>query len=302
MAQKFKADFLCVGFEKCATTSLDAVLRQHNEIALPAIKEIHLFDWHKKCEDPVQVMKRKFFKELSHGKKVGIIDHTLSDAPNLVYRYFDKDVKLIFMMRNPVERLFSFYRMALWFGFPTVFKSTLNGKETDCVSRSFDRYVQEELKKDNKCADITHGCYIDKIMMFKKYYDIENMKFILFEDYVVNPEGCIRQILDFLLLPYEKMDFNLWEIKGDRVPKNKICFKINREMSLMFDRARRHPGATAKQFDRAYINFLNMCKVTTKNSNEKMSDRARKQLENYYRPSVEKLEDFLNMDLSSKWF
>ena len=42
MKDEFKIDFLCVGFQKCATSTLDAILRQHSKVALPDIKEIHL--------------------------------------------------------------------------------------------------------------------------------------------------------------------------------------------------------------------------------------------------------------------
>lgn len=79
MRNSFKIDFLCVGFQKCATTTLDAILRQHSEVALPIIKEIHLAEWATKCQNPMKLIENKFFRDTNYSnKKIGIVDPSLT--------------------------------------------------------------------------------------------------------------------------------------------------------------------------------------------------------------------------------
>ena len=302
MNSKFKIDFLCVGFQKCATTTLDGVLRQHSGIALPDIKEIHMDEWYRGCGDPMEIIRQKFFGENWEGKKIGIIDPNLCDYPRLIRRYMGSDIKLIFTMRNPVNRLFSYYKMSLLAGHPDVYKSTMNGKEVEYVAKSFERYVEEKLQDQNKSIPILWGNYIDTILKFENYYKKDMMKFIIFEEYLNDPEGHVREIFDFLDLPYQKLDFMLWKGQGDRIPKNKICFKINRKISLMREEARCNPKATINQFRIADALVEKVNKWTAMENDEKMSRSAKEQLVAYYSGSVRRLEEYLDIDLSPVWF
>lgn len=302
MNSKFKIDFLCVGFQKCATTTLDGILRQHSGIALPDIKESHMAEWYRGCGDPMEIIMQKFFGENWEGKKIGIIDPSLCDYPRLIRRYMGSDIKLIFTMRNPVNRLFSYYKMSLLSGHPDVYKSTMNGKEVEYVAKSFERYVEEKLQDQNKSIPILWGNYIDTILKFENYFKRDMMKFIIFEEYLNDPEGHVREIFDFLDLPYQKLDFMLWKGQGDRIPKNKICFKVNRKISLMREEARCNPKATINQFRIADALVEKVNKWTAMENDEKMSRSAKELLEAYYSGSVRRLEEYLNIDLSPVWF
>lgn len=302
MNSRFKIDFLCVGFQKCATTTLDGLLRQHSGIVLPEIKEIHMDEWYRSCDDPMYTIMHKFFGGSWSGKKIGIIDPNLCDYPRLIRRYMGRDIKLIFMMRNPVKRLFSYYKMALMLGFPEVYKSSMNAKEVRYVTKSFDRYIEEKLQDKKKSNSILWGNYIDHISRFERYFKRDMMKFIIFEEYLNTPEGHAREIFDFLGVPYQRLDFALWKGQGDRIPKNKLCFKVNSKIRLMREEARCNPKATIKQFCIADTLVEKINKWTTMENDEKMSQRAKERLETYYDGSVRRLEEYLDMDLSQVWF
>ncbi len=301
-SSNFKVNFLCVGFQKCATTTIDAVLRQHSQISLPCIKEIHLDMWYDRCENPIKVIENKFFGECSHTeKRYGIVDPEFENNPKVVYDCIGTDVKLIFMMRNPVDRLFSFYKMALQLGFPRVYRSTLNGKKIRNVRQSFGRYVREELKNEVKNVDFCCGNYIDTIQEFEKYYKRENMKFIIFEQYLNEPEKIIKEIFDFLELPCERVDFNTWVGKG-KISKNRICFRINYRMNLLREYARCNPRIKLEIFQRIDKLCSKIFSLTTVGNEEKMNFSTRKALERYYKNSKDKLQEYLKMDLSEWWF
>ncbi len=297
-----KIDFLCVGFQKCATTTLDGLLRQYSGIALPDIKEIHMDEWYRRCDDPMEIIKQKFFGGNWEGKKIGIIDPNLCDYPRLIRRYMGTEIKLIFMMRNPVNRLFSYYKMALMLGVPEVYKSSMNGKEIRYVAKSFDRYIKEKLQDKNKGISLLWGNYIDIISNFEHYFKRDMMKFIIFEEYLNAPEKYVREIFDFLDIPYQRLDFELWKGRGDRIPKNKFCFEVNRKISLMREEVRCNPKATLNQFRIADTLVEKVNKWTTMKNDEKMSQDAKKHLETYYGGSVRRLEQYLDTDLSQVWF
>lgn len=302
MEAKFKIDFLCVGFQKCATTTLDAVLRQHSGVCLPAIKEVHLGEWAGDCRNPLKILERKFFCGDCAGKKIGIIDPSLVECPRMIYENMGGQIKIFFLMRNPVDRLFSYYKMALKFGYSEIYKSTLYGQEIKNVSKSFRRYVREELRCKNKSYSILWGNYIDYILDFSKYYGRDMMKIILFEDFILSPEKCTREILDFLSLPVESINFGLCVGEGNYISKNNMCFKINSKIVSKREEIRSNPNNTMKQFERMDTVFQKVSKYTTESNSEKMDAYTRQRLEKYYGESKKRLEEFLNIDLSEKWF
>lgn len=302
MAENFKIDFLCAGFQKCATTTLDAVLRQHSGICLPAMKEIHLGEWVDKCRNPLKVIEQKFFDSNYVGKKVGIIDPNLIECPQVIHKYMGGQVKIIFMMRNPVDRLFSYYKMALKFGYSDVYKSTLCGQEIKNVSKSFRRYVREELRYRNKIYSLLWGNYIDYILNFIKYYDRDLIDVVFFEDFISFPEKSTYEILEFLSLPLESLNFDLRVGEGNCISKNDLCFKINDKIISKREEIRSNPNNTMIQFERMDKVFQKVSKYTTEDNSEKMDSYTRRRLENYYGESKKRLEEFLNMDLSEKWF
>lgn len=302
MKDEFKIDFLCVGFQKCATSTLDAILRQHSKVALPDIKEIHLEEWAYRCKDPIQVIKHKYFQKDYNDKTIGIIDPNLRDCVRVINKHMGKDIKLIFMLRNPVDRLFSYYKMALSLGFYGVYPSTLYGKQITDVRRSFGRYVKSELRREVKNPPILWGNYVDVIRKFSRYYDKEQMYFVVFEDFIINQEKSVRELCRFLSLPYEKLDCNVWAYSGNMISKNDICFKINSRIVSVREAVRCHPRSTVQQFDMIDGIFNRVSKYTTEINKEHMDEKTRKQLESYYRESIRRLEEFLDIDLSQKWF
>lgn len=302
MKENFRIDFLCVGFQKCATTTLDAILRQHSGVCLPAIKEVHLGEWVNECRNPLEVLEQKFFADDYVGKKIGIIDPSLIDCPQVIYKYMGSRVKIIFMMRNPVDRLFSYYKMALKFGYLDIYKSTMYGQEIENVSKSFRRYVREELRRRNKSYAILWGNYIDYILDFTKYYGRDMIDIVFFEDFILSPKKFTYEILEFLSLPFESLNYDLRVGEGNCISKNNLCFKINSKIISKREEIRSNPNNTMRQFERMDRVFEKVSKYTTEDNSEKMDAYTRQRLEKYYGESKKRLEEFLNMDLSEKWF
>ena len=297
----FKIDFLCVGIQKCGTSTLYEILKQHSGIALSNIKEIHLAEWVDKSSEPLKDIERKFFEDGWYNKKVGIIDPTFEDDAELAYKCMG-DTKLIFIMRNPVDRLFSHYKMAVKLGCNEVYPSTLYGKEITRIRCSFGRYVREKLRKENKSDMLLRGNYIDTILRFEKYYNRDMMKFIFLEEYIADPEKVVREIEEFLELPHEKLDYSIWKNKGDLLPKNKMGFKVNQSFNMLEEYVKSNPRFSVEQWQRVHRMSVIIRSKTSVINHEKMSNHTRRKLEKYYEGSIQRLGEYLDIDLSQIWF
>ncbi|MEM9325725.1 MAG: sulfotransferase domain-containing protein, partial [Bacteroidota bacterium] len=106
-----KPSFLIIGAQKAATTTLSATLASHPAICMSLFKEVHYFDLHHK--------RGKYWYERHFPrKKKGCRLHFEASPYYLMHplvpaRVFDYDprMKLVVILRNPVDRAYSHYQM-----------------------------------------------------------------------------------------------------------------------------------------------------------------------------------------------
>ena len=105
-------DFLGIGAQKSGTTWLHDNLRAHPGAFLPEPKEVHYFD--QKFDQPLETYARKFS---SAGNRVkGEITPAYGILPRDTIRFIRKTLphlRLIFLMRNPIDRAWSHALMSL---------------------------------------------------------------------------------------------------------------------------------------------------------------------------------------------
>ena len=99
-------DFLGIGSQKSGTTWLHAQLRAHPELFLPDEKEVHYFDWN--FHEPLGSYGCRFE---SAGRRVaGEITPGYAILPPDRIRFVSRtmpEVRLVYLMRDPVERAWS---------------------------------------------------------------------------------------------------------------------------------------------------------------------------------------------------
>ena len=191
MSLKTKITFLGVGTQKGGTTSMYSILRKHPQIFLPDTKEIHYFDknYHEKIDWYLS-----YFKDIENYKAIGEITPNYmydKDTPERIYNDLGKDVKLIFIFRNPADRAFSNYKMNI---------------QRNNEQNSFKEAVEIDLERIKKKDDydvvfhyIKRGFYDEQIKRFYKFFDKKNMLFLLFkEDTLKNREESFKKIYEFI--------------------------------------------------------------------------------------------------------
>lgn len=207
-------NFICPGAMKSGTTTLYRLLKQHPDIYLPR-KEICFFsadNWDKGFD-----WYQNIFRNHAGEKIVGEISPQYMYSPEAaerIYRLLGPDVKFIFLLRNPVKRAYSDYRMHQRIG--------VNAK-------SFKEAIAEGKNNLNKDF-IGKGLYAQQIKYYLKYYPIENMKFVLFEEFIRERKQMIEEIFDFLGVRNDiDIDFELHEnpdfiYKNERLRKAELRF------------------------------------------------------------------------------
>jgi hypothetical protein len=105
-----KIDLLIVGAGRSGTTSISKYLEEHSQVCFSNIKEVHFFtfaDLYKKGDKYLF----NFFRHFKNEKIIATADTYAmidDDAINRVFQYNPK-MKIIFILRNPVDRAYSNY-------------------------------------------------------------------------------------------------------------------------------------------------------------------------------------------------
>ncbi len=211
-------DFLIIGAQKGGTTSLFNYLMQHPDVASPTTREIHYFDANYARGEEWY---RSFFPPLAQGglsAAPGVASRMTGEStpyylfhprvPERASRLFPR-VKLLLLLRNPVDRAYSHYQMMV-----------LKGREElsfeDAIEREPDRLRGEEerLLADGGYVSLAHrrhsyvarGLYADQIARWAQHFPGEQMLILKAEDLFAEPVAIFREVSEFLGLSPWQLD------------------------------------------------------------------------------------------------
>jgi hypothetical protein len=129
-----KVNFLIVGAQKSGTTALDWYLRNHPQVEMANIKEVHFFDNEAHFINEVDYSKyhtafeNRFYNTIK-GEATPIYMYW-NAAPERIWKY-NPNMKLIAILRNPIERAFSHWNMQRDRGYDVLSFSDAIRKETE---------------------------------------------------------------------------------------------------------------------------------------------------------------------------
>ncbi len=203
-------DFLLIGSQKAATTTLHAYLAQNTHLQPANIKEAHFFNMHydrglhyyKSC---FPIRKRG---KLAFETTPDYIDHPL--APKLCHQILP-EAKLILTLREPVERAFSHFNFVQGYNAEERQLSFEEGleKESHRMNRALktletDRYQAARLLSNH--GYLRKGVYAEHLQRWLQYYPRDRFLFIEFEDIKNDIHAVIEKICVFLEIPFERVE------------------------------------------------------------------------------------------------
>lgn len=193
-------NFICVGAQKAGTTSLHDILIQHPQIYLPKIKETKFFQRDCEYARGVEFYYSEYFSKIRSETCVGEIDPDYLYYENVPFRIHETlgdDIKIVFILRHPVDRAYSHYLMSVRRGFEkSTFLDAIKEEKNRIKDVSNDtRYYSQK----NHFSYIDRGLYAKQIKRYLQYFKKENMHFIFFEDnFILDRKKTLDTLIDFL--------------------------------------------------------------------------------------------------------
>ena len=288
-------NLLIVGAAKSGTTSLHNYLKQHPEIFMSNHKEPHFLINKEIGENriPKGVKKLNEYSSLFDGsdtfKYRGESSAMYLQFPNIaiknIKKYLEKDLKIIIMLRNPIDRAFSGYQHVKRFN---VDEELTFAQALDVCE---DRYFkQTSLTPATRYIHI--GMYYDFVKKFMHSFSGQ-VHVIIYDDFITDTQNELSKVFSFLKV--KKIDVNITEkyMVGGWKWKNRF-FK-NTFMKKSFLKKIIKIIAPFK-FLRIFLNDLFKYLFTM--PDDKMDISIRKKLQNIYKNDVVNLSKLLNRDLN----
>jgi len=294
---KYKPNFLIVGTAKSGTTSLVQYLKNHPKIFIPNIKELRYFSYdllkdngYKGPGDhttkKIAIKTREAYLNCFDQSKKDVT--AIGEASVETSYYFEHtipkikkelgDPKIIILLRDPVKRAISAY-------------SHLIREQRETLS------FEEALDKENWRKEsgyefiwsyVDSGLYYNQVKALKEAFT--NLKVIVFEDFINNPNCHMKEVLSFLEVPeVQHVNHEQFNISGK--PKNKtINYLLNKPLRIK----------SLLKFllgERFSLKLKNKAQKLNLNPIE-VSDELKQRLYKTFEEDISKVEILLNIDLN----
>lgn len=269
-----KPDFLIVGACKAGTSNLRKLLMQHPTICM-SHREIWYFQ-NDKIHNKGTEWYLDHFKHAQPGQVVGEKSpayYSFPSASKWIHELLP-DVKLIWILREPVSRSYSDY----WF-------AVFRGREL----KSFDEAIRLELEGKRKNIArhyLNRSTYIELIERYLKYFPKEQMHFVQFEAMKRDPAKAAKECFSFL-----GVDENVEIVQKDE-HKNPTYLPLFPIVNYVANQLFRH------SIPKIYYIIRRINQKRTPGY-PAIDQTMKKRLKAYFKPFNEQLETFTGWDLSS---
>lgn len=257
-------NFIIAGAQKSGTTTLMYKLRQHPDIFM-LMNDVGFFN--SRWEKGLDWYERQF-KNYNGEKEVGEKTPAYLHIPKAAERIHDviPNVKLIFILRDPVMRAYSHYWLL---------------KQYDDEHLPFEKAVWTK-------SYIERGLYVKHLQRYEKLFSREQMLILTLKELKEKPVDTFKRIFNFLNVDSSFVPQNPQEkiLEGGQ-PRTKILAKCAKACRF---------GLYTKKFHTKIIS------MNTKKTNPRyppMNDTIKNELEKYFKPHNDKLrEKYPEIDIS----
>ena len=265
MEHILQPSFIVAGGVRCATGWIRSSLSEHPEVYMPN-KETHFFDQNfEKGIEWYSNFFKDFSDEISVGEKTASYLHNDLVASRIMNTL--PDIRLIFCLRDPVERMYSHLTMA-------------SSKDTNLK-------IQDLLLSEKSGSKyIEWGKYARQLRVFFNIFPRENILVLIYEDKDHDPYGFMSEIYSFIGVDpdFESPSTLLRTKLGQFEHSNTLWGGISKIML--------HP--------RGPLLFRSLyTKIRPNNKKSILSDDIYRQLSKHYEEDLFQLEELIDRDLSN---
>jgi hypothetical protein len=228
-ANRILPEYLIIGAAKCGTTSLYNYLIQHPAVFSSFKKEVHYFDYyfhkgenwyrsHFTTQQKLESRERELSQHCITGESSPYyLAHPLS--PQRVKALLP-NVKMICMLRNPVDRAISSFNNQVRLGIEplTDFEEAIRLED----ERIFGH--EERLRNDPSYSSFEHkyfsyirrGCYAEQLENWYQHFPKDQIMVIQSEKFYENPAPYFKEVVNFVgLNPWAPEKFKVFNAGGE---------------------------------------------------------------------------------------
>lgn len=179
---------LGIGATRSATGWLHRRLSAHPDLYLPGIKELHFFDTRYLDQLKNELQWKMYWLHFrgAGNRMRADITPAYSMLPEEKIEVVAKrmpDTRIIYFMRDPIERAWSGLRHRLWYG--------RGLKASQLTDQELVNYIQDETL-------LTKGNYWDNIQRWRAFYPDSQLFFGLYDEVVLQPADLLERLCRFL--------------------------------------------------------------------------------------------------------
>lgn len=301
--------FFLVGLPRSGSTSLDQYLREHPEIFM-APKDSHFFTtdacWgYRKPYTQDQYL--SFFTEAEQEQTPGesSVSYIMSDTAADHIRSFNPNAKIIILIRNPVDVVYSLFSL----------QKKANREQGNTFEQALEKEKERlEYIKNNhivwdKNLDIDKYSFYrtmikklnERIKKFIQLFGKENVKIVIYEDLKNDTDRCYREILEFLgVNPNFKANYKIHNANREKrkyahlfnwlfIPMAKLGDLVSRQYWI--------PELIRKDVLSVLTFIRRFCTESTKKRTP-LPKELERSLREEFSPVVKELEEITGRDLS----
>jgi Sulfotransferase family len=308
-------DFFIVGHEKCGTTSLYKILRQHPQIFMPDLKEPRFFTREHRVDDAGDgggIRPRTLEDYLSLFADAGPAERVGEASPQYIR---SKESAGLIADLQPAARIIAVLREPTSF-LQTYHSQNVRGRiETERDFRAAlelepSRRRGEQIPRGSRAPGrlmySEHVRYVEQLRRFHAVFRAEHVMVIIYEDFRRDNDATVREVLRFL----DVDDTVQLERVVTKRTRKAVRFQPLYRLAFALQRARRRPAA-AGRLSRT-IDALTPRQLRS----DAIEDVARRivfsvpdppderfmlELRRRFKPEVQALSEYLGRDLVSFW-
>jgi hypothetical protein len=189
-----KLDFILAGAQKSGTTALHYFLEKHPRITMGDRQEMHFFDDDDLFSATVDYdLLHRRFRPVARSTIAGECSPSYlywKPAAERIWKY-NTQIKLLILLRNPVERAFAHWNM-----------QRFKGREPldffDAVKEEKSRIAGAPPREARRFAYVDRGFYTQQLERFLRFFSREQMMIIKFEKFREEQRETLDSIFSFL--------------------------------------------------------------------------------------------------------
>jgi hypothetical protein len=199
-----RLDFIVVGAQKSGTSALHYFLKKHPQIALPDRQELHFFDDEEIFSRPVDYqLLHRHFGPIARSTLLRFATARQAIAgectPSYLYwtpameriRDYNPQVKLIILLRNPIDRAFAHWNMQR-------FKDREPLDFLDALKEERSRLTELPSTESRRFAYVDRGFYSGQLERVFKFFPRNQVKIVKFEAFRDRKQETLGEIFEFL--------------------------------------------------------------------------------------------------------